>query len=84
MKAEGCVYKRCGCRDQGTGRRLGAGCLRRERRGHGSWYFAIDLRLVWTGGVAGSVRADSRRGGRPSGPSRICGPRVPPTPARVC
>jgi integrase len=42
MKAKGWVYKRCGCRDRVTGRRLGSGCRVLRRRGHGGWYFAID------------------------------------------
>jgi hypothetical protein len=36
------IYKRCGCVDS-TGRRLGAQCPRLDQRGHGSWYFAMEL-----------------------------------------
>jgi hypothetical protein len=37
------VFKRCGCRDQHTGRQLGQGCPRLRDRGHGSWYVAVEL-----------------------------------------
>ncbi|TNC28020.1 tyrosine-type recombinase/integrase [Amycolatopsis alkalitolerans] len=36
------VYKRCGCRAP-DGRRLGISCPRLADRGHGSWYFALEL-----------------------------------------
>jgi hypothetical protein len=36
------IYKRCGCVDS-TGRRLGAQCPQLDQRGHGSWYFAMEL-----------------------------------------
>jgi hypothetical protein len=43
MNAKGCVYKRCGCRDRVTGWRLDSRCRFLVRRGHGSWYVAIDV-----------------------------------------
>jgi integrase len=55
----GSVYRRCGCRDESTGRLLGAGCPGLESPGHGSWYFSAELpspsgerRRVRKGGVA--------------------------------
>jgi len=39
----GSVYRRCGCRDESTGRLLGAGCPGLASPGHGSWYFSADL-----------------------------------------
>ncbi|MFD8494937.1 tyrosine-type recombinase/integrase [Amycolatopsis sp. NPDC059657] len=36
------VFKRCGCRDEG-GKRLYSRCSRLGERGHGSWYFRIEL-----------------------------------------
>jgi len=36
------VFKRCSCRD-GTGRLLNGRCLRLVERGHGSWYFRLEL-----------------------------------------
>ena len=39
----GTLYRRCGCRDEATGRSLGAGCPGLEAPEHGSWYFSIDL-----------------------------------------
>jgi hypothetical protein len=39
----GSVYRRCGCRDEATGRLLGACCLGLGSPGHGSWYFSADL-----------------------------------------
>ena len=42
-KREGRVYCRCGCADPATGRPASAGCPRLARRGHGSWYVALEL-----------------------------------------
>jgi hypothetical protein len=39
----GSVYRRCGCRDEATGRLLGACCPALRSREHGSWYFSADL-----------------------------------------
>ena len=41
-KADG-VYKRCGCVDPVTGRRWGSRCPRLAGRGHGSWFFSVEL-----------------------------------------
>ncbi len=37
------VYKRCGCSDEVSGRRLGGRCGRLAEVGHGSWYFAVQI-----------------------------------------
>lgn len=39
----GSVYRRCGCREEYTGRLLGARCPGLNSGGHGSWYFSIGL-----------------------------------------
>ena len=39
----GSVYRRCGCRDEFTGRLLGARCPGLGSPLHGSWYFSADL-----------------------------------------
>jgi integrase len=39
MASAGVIFKRCGCRDQDTGRRLDQACPELSGRGHGSWYF---------------------------------------------
>src|SRR5215471_6484627 len=39
----GSTYRRCGCRDEATGRLLGARCPSLGSPGHGSWYFSADL-----------------------------------------
>jgi hypothetical protein len=39
----GSVYRRCGCRDESTGRPLGARCPGPRSPQHGSWYFSADL-----------------------------------------
>lgn len=39
----GRVYKRCGCRDEVTGRQRGARCARLGEDGHGRWYFAVQV-----------------------------------------
>ena len=39
----GSVFRRCGCRDQRTGRLLGASCPRLRSSRHGSWYFSAEL-----------------------------------------
>ena len=39
----GSVYRRCGCRDEATGKLLGARCPGLRSRVHGSWYFSADL-----------------------------------------
>lgn len=38
------VYKRCGCKARGeVSGEPGAPCLRLMERGHGSWYFSLEL-----------------------------------------
>lgn len=39
----GSVYRRCGCRDENTGRLLGARCPGLRDVKHGSWYFSAEL-----------------------------------------
>jgi len=39
----GSVFRRCGCRDQATGRLLGARCPELRSRRHGTWYFSAEL-----------------------------------------
>jgi len=53
----GSVYRRCGCRDESTGRLLGAGCPGLRSPRHGTWYFSADLPS------AGGRRRRVRRGG---------------------
>jgi integrase len=60
----GSVFRRCGCRDQPTGRLLGARCPRLSSRGHGTWYFSVELpspagdrRRVRRGGFASRAAA---------------------------
>jgi integrase len=77
-RSGGSTFKRCGCRDQRTGRQLGQRCPHLGERAHGSWYLAIELsagpdgrrRRVRLGGYAtraGAQEALGRlgtRGGR--------------------
>ncbi|GAA0427057.1 hypothetical protein GCM10010160_62930 [Acrocarpospora corrugata] len=37
------AYKRCGCANKTTGKRLGGRCGRLAETDHGSWYFAIQV-----------------------------------------
>ena len=53
----GSVYRRCGCRDEATGRLLGARCPGLSSPAHGSWYFSADLPS------AAGERRRVRRGG---------------------
>jgi hypothetical protein len=60
----GSVFKRCGCRNQATGRLLGASCPTLRSARHGSWYFSADLpsavgtrRRVRRGGFATKAAA---------------------------
>jgi integrase len=53
----GSVYRRCGCRDEKTGRLLGARCPGLRSPAHGSWYFSADLPS------AAGERRRVRRGG---------------------
>jgi integrase len=63
--SEGSVYSWCGCRDERTGRRLGARCPHRGEPGHGSWYLSVELppgpggdrRRIRRGGFAAQAEA---------------------------
>ena len=64
----GSVYRRCGCRDEITGRLLGARCAGLRAPGHGSWYFSADFpsasgqrRRVRRGGFATKAAAAAAR-----------------------
>jgi hypothetical protein len=54
------VFKRCGCRDPESKKRLEKSCPRLSERGHGTWYFEC---MVST--LAGR-RERARRGGFPT------------------
>jgi len=43
MASDDGLFKRCGCRDPRTGRRLGSQCPQLALCGHGSWYFRLEL-----------------------------------------
>lgn len=43
MSSQGCVYSWCGCREPGSGQRMGARCPLRGEEGHGSWYLSLEL-----------------------------------------
>ena len=65
---QGSVYRRCGCRDDRTGRLLGARCPGLRDVKHGSWYFTADLpsaagerRRVRRGGFATQAAAVAAR-----------------------
>lgn len=60
MKANGSVYKRCGCREAISARKLGPRCPKLSRPGHGSWYIALDVPSARGG------RERIRRGGYPT------------------
>jgi integrase len=53
----GSVFRRCGCRDQVSGRLLGARCPGLSSRRHGTWYFSVGLPS------AAGERRRVRRGG---------------------
>jgi integrase len=61
MNPKGSVYKRCGCRVDGTRKRRGHTCPGLRQRGHGSWYYALDIPPY-----PGNRRRRIRRGGFPS------------------
>ena len=63
MNSPGCVYSWCGCRDQYSGRRMGARCPLRGAEGHGSWYLSLELPPALDGS-----RRRIRRGGFPRRP----------------
>jgi hypothetical protein len=76
----GSTFKRCGCRDQRTGRQLGGRCPHLRERGHGSWYLAVELsaapdgrrRRARLGGYATRAASQAALGrlGKPGGPPR--------------
>ena len=85
MAGEGCVYRRCGCTDPGTGRQCGRACPRLAAGGrHGSWYVRLEL----PAGLDGRRRR-IRRGGYPSRKAalevlaRLRAPRTGDTGARM-
>ncbi|MEU6072742.1 hypothetical protein [Micromonospora sp. NPDC047074] len=57
MAGPGKLYKRCGCRDTTSKKRLEQHCHRLPERGHGSWYFDCSATDVFGG------PARARRGG---------------------
>lgn len=70
MRGRGSVYKRCGCVDPVNGRKLGRRCPRLSTRGHGCWYFNVELppgrdggrRRLRRGGFRSRAAADAARG----------------------
>jgi integrase len=54
----GGTFRRCGCRDPLTGRKLGADCPQLASRRHGAWYFVTEL----PAGIDGK-RRQLKRGG---------------------
>jgi integrase len=60
-KTTGRTFRRCGCRDRKTGRRLGGRCPRLADAGHGSWYLCLELGIGSDG-----RRCRLRCGGYPS------------------
>jgi len=60
-KATGRTFRRCGCRNKDTGRRLGMLCARLTDAGHGSWYLCLELGVGMDG-----QRRRLRTGGYPS------------------
>jgi hypothetical protein len=79
-RSGGSTFKRCGCRDPRTGRQLGRRCPHLRKRGHGSWYLAVELsaapdgrhRRVRLGGYATRAAAQAALGrlGKPGGSPR--------------
>jgi hypothetical protein len=45
----GSVFRRCGCRDQATGRLLGARCPELRSRRHSTWYFSTETTSASSG-----------------------------------
>ena len=58
LEMRGGTYRRCGCRDPLTGRKLAADCPRLTNRRHGAWYFVTEL----PPGIGGR-RRQLKRGG---------------------
>jgi hypothetical protein len=72
------VYKRCGCVSEDTGRQLAGRCPRLAKPGHGSWYYAVQVKTV--GGRKARCRAADSRPRRPQ--SRPAGQPWPDRPTR--
>jgi len=64
------VYKRCGCVSEDTGRQLVGRCPRLAKPGHGSWYYALQVKTV------GGRKARCRRGGFPTKTAAIAARRA--------
>lgn len=62
---DGSVFRRCGCRDEETGRLLGACCPGLTSLRHGTWYFSAELPC------ATGDRRRVRRGGFASRPAAV-------------
>jgi integrase len=60
MSSQGVIFKRCGCRDLASGRRLGRSCLQLAQGEHGSWYFHVSVTNLM------GRRERVRRGGYPT------------------
>lgn len=65
----GSLYRRCGCRDESTGRLLGTRCPGLRSPEHGTWYFSTELpsaagqrRRVRRGGFATKTAAAAALG----------------------
>ncbi|ADD40172.1 site-specific integrase [Stackebrandtia nassauensis] len=68
MAGKGVIFKRCGCRNSTTGKRLLSECPRLSERGHGSWYFHCSVVDLWgrhhrirRGGFASRAAATTAR-----------------------
>lgn len=72
----GSVCRRCGCRDENTGRLLGARCPGLRSAEHGSWYFSVGLRPL-PGSDGGYATAGWRPGRLRSRHWRRSRPRPP-------
>ncbi len=57
MASDGVIFKRCGCRDSQTRKRLEQSCPRLAERGHGSWSFHCSVATMF------GRRERVRRGG---------------------
>ncbi len=69
-RSGGRVFKRCGCVNEADGRRWGLRCPRLSERGHGRWYFTVELAAgrdgrrcrLQRGGFASRAAAERARG----------------------
>jgi integrase len=60
MISQGVIFKRCGCQDPASGRRLGRTCPQLAEGRHGSWYFHVSVTNLM------GRRERVRRGGYPT------------------